>query len=61
MDILGSTGFTREEIATCLELAAEGRLKPVIDLELPLSRAHEGVAMLRDRKVFGKIVVVPGA
>lgn len=61
MDILGSTGFTRDEIAACLDLVAQGKLAPVIDQELPLSRADEGVAMLRDRKVFGKIVVVPDA
>ncbi|WP_306051257.1 zinc-binding dehydrogenase [Oceaniradius stylonematis] len=61
MDIRGSTGFTSDDIAACLDLVAEGRLKPVIDQELPLSRAHQGVAMLRDRKVFGKIVVVPDA
>lgn len=61
MDILGSTGFTAKEIVACLDLVAEGKLDPVIDKTLPLSRAAEGVAMLRDRKVFGKIVVAPDA
>ncbi|MEW5421447.1 zinc-binding dehydrogenase [Amorphus sp. 3PC139-8] len=61
MDIRGSTGFTKDEIAKCLGLVAEGRLKPVIDRTLPLSEAAEGVRMLRDREVFGKIVVVPDA
>lgn len=59
MDILGSTGFTKDEIAKCLDLVAEGRLKPVIDRTLPLSEAAEGVRMLEGRKVFGKIIVVP--
>ncbi|GAB1378410.1 zinc-binding dehydrogenase [Pararhodobacter aggregans] len=59
MYVRGSTGFTSEDIAACLGLVAEGRLDPVIDLTLPLSRAAEGVAMLRDRKVFGKIIIVP--
>lgn len=59
MDIRGSTGFTKQDIAACLDLVAQERLNPVIDLSLPLSRAHEGVAMLRDRKVFGKVIVVP--
>tara|TARA_R110002020_G_scaffold26460_30_gene85546 strand:- start:2373 stop:3386 length:1014 start_codon:yes stop_codon:yes gene_type:complete len=61
MDIRGSTGFTREEIEKCLDLVAEGRLRPVIDRTLPLSQAADGVRMLEDRKVFGKIVVVPDA
>lgn len=59
MDIRGSTGFTKDDIAACLDLVADGSLRPVIDCHLPLSRADEGVVMLRDRKVFGKIIVVP--
>ena len=38
---------------------AAGRLDPPIDVELPLEDAAEGVRMLEDREVFGKIVVVP--
>lgn len=61
MDIRGSTGFSQQDIAACLDLVAEGTLKPMIDTTLPLSRAAEGVAMLRDRKVFGKVIVEPDA
>jgi alcohol dehydrogenase len=34
-------------------------VKPAIDEVLPLERAAEGLALIRDRKVFGKVVVTP--
>ncbi|AFK55972.1 zinc-binding dehydrogenase [Tistrella mobilis] len=60
MSILGSTGFTKDDIAACLDLVAEGRLDPVIDKVLPLSEGREGVRLLEDREVFGKVIVKPG-
>lgn len=59
MDIRGASGFTKEEISACLDLVAQGRLSPPIDRVLPLFRAAEGIAALRDRTVFGKIIVEP--
>ncbi|MEN2977118.1 zinc-binding dehydrogenase [Tistrella bauzanensis] len=59
MSILGSTGFTRDDIAACLDLVAEGRLDPVIDRVLPLSEGREAVRLLEDREVFGKVIVRP--
>lgn len=60
MSILGSTGFTKEDIAACLDLVAAGRLDPVIDKVLPLSEGREGVRLLEDREVFGKVIIKPG-
>ena len=34
-------------------------MKPLIDTVLPLDRAAEGLALIRDRKVIGKVVVTP--
>ena len=59
MDILGSTGFSFDETRQMLDLVADGRIRPVIDAVLPLSRAAEGIAMLEERRVFGKVVVKP--
>ena len=59
MDILGSTGFSFEETQRTLDLVALGRVQPLIDAVLPLSRAAEGIAMLEERRVFGKVVVKP--
>jgi alcohol dehydrogenase len=57
MDIRGSTGFSRADIETCLREVEAGRLKPEIGKVLPLSRAGEGIAMLENREVFGKIII----
>jgi alcohol dehydrogenase len=37
----------------------ERRLRPVIDRMLPLSEAREGIRLLADREVIGKVIVVP--
>jgi alcohol dehydrogenase len=55
--ILGSDGYTQEDIATSLRLVAEGRLKPVVDRVLPIQQAAEGHRLLEERSVLGKIVL----
>jgi alcohol dehydrogenase len=59
MDIRGSTGWTFEEQQAVLNLAAEGRLKPVIGGAYELAQGIEAVRALEDRNFFGKIIVKP--
>ena len=59
LQILGSNSWTVEGLKEMMADIAAGRLDPPIDVELPLENAAEGVRMLEDREVFGKIVVVP--
>ena len=40
-----------------MDLIQEGRMKPVIDEVLPLERAVEGLRLIENREVFGKVVV----
>ena len=61
MAILGSTGFSREDIEACLKLVADGTLKPEIDAVFPLSQGIEAIRRIEDRAVFGKIIVKPDA
>jgi len=42
-----------------LDLIAEGKIDPLIDRVLPLEQAAEGLALIRDREVLGKVVVKP--
>ena len=42
-----------------MELIQEGKMKPVIDEVLPLERAVEGLRLIENREVFGKVVVTP--
>ena len=38
---------------------AEKKIAPVIDAVLPLEKAAEGLRLIQDREVIGKVVVVP--
>ncbi len=58
-EIIGSRAYVPEDIVACLDHVASGRLKPVIETVLPLARAGEGVGLLEDRKIFGKVIVKP--
>lgn len=59
MDILGSDGWERADIAALLAMVQDGRLAPEIDRVLPLDEAIEGVRLLESREVVGKIVITP--
>jgi NADPH:quinone reductase-like Zn-dependent oxidoreductase len=59
IQVIGSNSFYDEDLRALLDMVAEGRVKPAIDEVLPLERAAQGLALIRDRKVFGKVVVTP--
>ena len=59
MDIRGSNGWKREDLATLLGMVADGRLKPVVDRVMPLSEGAEAMRLLEERAFFGKIVISP--
>ena len=42
-----------------MELIQKGKIKPVIDKVLPLEQASEGLRLIQDREIFGKVVVTP--
>lgn len=47
-------------LARVAEDCAAGRLRPRIAARLPLERAEEGLAMLRERRAVGKVVIEMG-
>lgn len=57
--VIGSNGWTADDLRALLTLIAEGRLDPVIDRILPLEEAAEAERMLEDREVVGKILLRP--
>ena len=57
IEIIGSRAYLPEDIKACLDFVARKDLHPVIQQELKLEQAAEGVRMLEERRVFGKIVV----
>jgi alcohol dehydrogenase len=58
--ILGSNGWTHDDLLEVTRLAFAGALTPVIDRVLPLERVAEGELALERREVFGKVVIRPG-
>lgn len=48
-----------ENLGAVHALAEEGKIRPHVCAELPLERTREALEMLRDRKVIGKVVVLP--
>ena len=48
-----------EDLRGLMALIEDGKMKPVIDKVLPLDQAIEGLRLLRDREVIGKVVVEP--
>lgn len=61
LSVVGSTMGTRDELERLIQLCIETGTRPVIDSELPLEQAGEGLAKLLAGDVFGKIVLTrPG-
>jgi D-arabinose 1-dehydrogenase-like Zn-dependent alcohol dehydrogenase len=55
--ILGSRAFTRQEIAECLTLVANGVYKPVVNHVYPLEQANEAHALVGSGKNIGRVVL----
>jgi NADPH:quinone reductase-like Zn-dependent oxidoreductase len=59
LKIIGSNSFYDDNLAALMALIHEGKMKPVIDKVLPLDAAREGLRLIQDREVIGKVVVAP--
>jgi len=59
LKVIGSNSFYEENLTDLMKMIVEKKIKPVIDEVLPLEKAAEGLRLIRDREVIGKVVVVP--
>jgi NADPH:quinone reductase-like Zn-dependent oxidoreductase len=59
LKIIGSNSFYDDDLKGLMDLIAAGKMKPVIDKVLPLEEAGEGLRLIQDREVFGKVIVAP--
>jgi NADPH:quinone reductase-like Zn-dependent oxidoreductase len=59
INIQGSNSFYDEDLKGLMALIQAGKMKPVIDKLLPLEQAVEGLRLVRDREVIGKVIVTP--
>jgi alcohol dehydrogenase len=59
LQILGSNGYSKQDVAAALDHAGSGRVTPIISHRFPLSEAREAERLMEDRKFLGKIVLLP--
>ena len=59
LKIIGSNSFYDDDLKGLMQLIELGKMKPVIDKVLPLEEAAEGLRLIQDREVLGKVVVTP--
>jgi len=59
LKIIGSNSFYEENLTDLMKMISEKKIKPVIDEVLTLDQAAEGLRLIKDREVIGKVVVVP--
>src|SRR3954464_797069 len=59
LKVIGSNNFYDDNPAALMDLIGAGKIKPVVDKVLPLDKAAEGLRLIQDREVIGKVVVTP--
>jgi alcohol dehydrogenase len=59
LQVIGSNSFYIEDLTSLMQMISDGDIKPVIDKVLPLEEAREGLRLIQDREVLGKVVITP--
>ena len=60
LNIIGSNGWSRDDILAVLGMVERGTLVPALHPErFPLARADEALRLLDERLVYGKVIVEP--
>jgi NADPH:quinone reductase-like Zn-dependent oxidoreductase len=59
LTILGSFMGSKAELLEAMPFVASGKIKAVVDQELPLSDARRAHELIENRAQFGKVVLVP--
>ena len=59
LKIIGSNSFYDDDLRGLMALIAERKIEPVIDRVLPLDQAKEGLRLIQEREVIGKVVITP--
>jgi alcohol dehydrogenase len=59
LQVIGSNSFYDDNLSALMDMIKSGAMKPVIDTVVPLEGAAEGLRLIQDRKVIGKVIVEP--
>lgn len=57
ISVTGSRYVTRRELRRAFDLVARGLVHPIVAEEVPLERANDALAMIREDRVTGRVVV----
>ncbi len=57
LQILGSNGYTQQDIEQAIKLVGEGGVRPLVDKVLPAQEAGTAHRLLEERAVTGKVVL----
>ena len=57
LTVTGSRYVTRRELRRAFDLVARGLVRPIVAEEVPLERANDALAMVREDRVIGRVVV----
>ncbi|MBI4311835.1 MAG: zinc-binding dehydrogenase [Chloroflexi bacterium] len=57
--IRGSTGVNRRQLEQAVAMAAGGQVKPVVHATLPLRDILIGIGWMQERRLFGRVVLLP--
>ena len=57
--VMGVSGVSRKTLESAVALAAEGKLRPVLQEVMPLEEASRALEMVESRAVFGRVTLVP--
>ena len=58
--LVGSSCVSRQTVERVVELAAAGRVSPVLQQVMALEQAEQATSMLAERAVLGRLALVPG-
>lgn len=59
ISLVGSRNTTLSELMEVVDLVRWGKIRPVVSESLPLGEARRAHELLRDRRSFGRVVLVP--
>lgn len=60
LNIVGSNGWSRDDVHALLGLVGSGKLKPALHPQrFPIENAAQAMKLLDDRQVYGKVVIEP--
>ncbi|XWN29116.1 MAG: zinc-binding dehydrogenase [Devosia sp.] len=58
-NILGSNGWSKEDVAELIKLTDRGDLNPIVSSTYPLEDTQGAFRAMEERRVFGKVAVIP--